>query len=71
MFVTEKLRCENRRSGSIGCGARASYSTNATRQAAPPTIDSSTAGLLQPSRGCSMKPKTTPPSPAAQSAAPG
>ena len=29
-----------------------------------------TAGLLQPSRGCSMKPKTTPPSPAAQSAAP-
>ena len=71
MLVTEKLRWENSRSGSIGCAARPSYRTNATRHAAPPTIDSATAGLLQPRRGCSMKPKTTPPSPAAQSAAPG
>ena len=66
----EKLRRRNSPSGSIGSRARDSYSRNATSSATPAISGTSTAGLDQPSRGCSISANTGPPRPSAHSSAP-
>ena len=65
-----KLRARNRLSGSIGCGARRSHSTNATSETRPTTSGTSTIGESQPYRSCSMSANTVPPSPTTPNVAP-
>ena len=71
MFVTEKLRSRKSRSGSIGIGVVQLVDDEGAEQATPAEEGAESAGLPQPSCGCSMKPPTRRPSPAVHRIAPG
>lgn len=53
-----KLRSRNSPSGSIGCSARRSQSTNAPRASTASTAATSTRGEVQPAPGAEMTTKT-------------
>ena len=70
MFATVKLRRRKSRSGSIGWDVRRSQRTKAPSRITPPPSVPQIAGLLQPSRRCSISANAVPPRPSTQSAAP-
>ncbi len=63
-----KLRILNRPRSSIGWRARASWTRKSAKQATPTTIGTQTIGSPQPWVGCSIRAKTGPPRPTAESA---
>ena len=69
-FAKEKLRLAKSRSGSIGCAARLSHSTNSPNRASPPISENRISGSLQPRCGSSMRANTGPPRPRTHSTPP-
>ncbi len=69
-FATQKFRILKRLRSSSGWRARASRRMKSAKQATPATIGTQTMGSPQPWDGCSIRAKTGPPRPAAESAMP-